>query len=97
VKVVRILLLLSCVPALYSQAPCTPKTTEVMAMLKLRPGVERDQIKSVMPAEIRATVRLYLDGKIRQWYSRGDGKGVIFIMDCKDAAKRGQSRTNCPW
>jgi len=37
-----------------------------------------------MPDEIRATVHLYLDGKIRQWYSRADGKGVVFILDCKD-------------
>jgi hypothetical protein len=36
-----------------------------------------------MPAEIRATVKLYFDGKIRQWYSRGDGKGVIFLVDAK--------------
>jgi hypothetical protein len=28
-------------------------------------------------------VKLYLDGKIRQWYSRGDGKGVIFLVDAK--------------
>jgi hypothetical protein len=33
-----------------------------------------------MPAEIRATVNLYLDGKIRQWYSKGDGKGVVFFI-----------------
>jgi hypothetical protein len=38
---------------------------------------------AVIPAEIRATVKLYLDGKIRQWYSRGDGKGVIFVVDAK--------------
>ena len=37
----------------------------------------------VMPAEIRATVRLYLDGEIRQWYSRGDGRGVILVLDVK--------------
>ena len=37
----------------------------------------------VMPSEIRATVKLYLEGKIRQWYSRGDGKGVIFLVDAK--------------
>ena len=37
----------------------------------------------LMPAEIRATVKLYLDGKIRQWYSRGDGKGVVFFVDAK--------------
>jgi hypothetical protein len=36
-----------------------------------------------MPAEIRATVRLYLDGKIRQWYSRGDGRGVVLFLDVK--------------
>jgi hypothetical protein len=38
---------------------------------------------AVMPAEIRATVKLYLDGKIRDWYSRGDGKGVIVFLDVK--------------
>jgi hypothetical protein len=36
-----------------------------------------------MPTEIRATVKLYLDGKIREWYSRGDGKGVVFLVDAK--------------
>ena len=42
-----------------------------------------EQVMAVIPAEIRATVNLYLDGKIRQWYSRGDGKGVIFLVDAK--------------
>jgi hypothetical protein len=28
-------------------------------------------------------VKLYLDGKIREWYSRGDGKGVVFLIDVK--------------
>ena len=36
---------------------------------------------AVIPDEIRATVKLYFDRKIRQWYSRGDGKGVIFMVD----------------
>jgi hypothetical protein len=61
----------------------SPKITEVMAVLTARQGVTRQQIMNVMPDEIRATVKLYLDGKIRQWYSRGDGKGVIFIIDAK--------------
>lgn len=61
----------------------SPKTTEVMVILTARQGVARDQIMSVMPAEIRATVKLYLDGKIRQWYSRGDGRGVILFLDVK--------------
>jgi hypothetical protein len=61
----------------------SPKTTEVMVILTAKQGVTRQQIMNVMPAEIRATVRLYLDGKIRQWYSRGDGRGVVLFLDVK--------------
>jgi hypothetical protein len=60
-----------------------PKTTEVMVILTARQGVTRQQIMAIMPSEIRETVKLYLDGKIRQWYSRGDGKGVVFLIDAK--------------
>jgi hypothetical protein len=63
--------------------PPSPKTTEVMVILTAREGVTRQQIMTLMPAEIRATVKLYLEGKIRQWYSRGDGRGVIFLIDAK--------------
>ena len=61
----------------------SPKTTEVMVILTAKQGVTRQRIMNIMPAEIRATVKLYLDGKIRQWYSRGDGKGVIFLIDAR--------------
>jgi hypothetical protein len=54
-----------------------------MVILTSKPGVNREQIMKVMPAEIRATVKLYLDGRIRQWYSRGDGRGVVFFLDVK--------------
>ena len=60
-----------------------PKTTEVLVILTAKPGVTRQQIMAIMPSEIRETVKLYLDGKIRQWYSRGDGKGVLFLIDAK--------------
>src|SRR6266478_3119077 len=62
-----------------------PMTTGVLVLVTAKPGVAREQVMKFMPEEIRATVRLYLDGTIRQWYSRGDGKGVVFILDCKDA------------
>jgi len=65
-------------------APPKPKITGVLTMLSPKPGVVPEQIMKIMPAEIRATVPLYLDGKIQQWYMRGDGRGVIFIMNCKD-------------
>jgi hypothetical protein len=60
-----------------------PKISEVMVIQTAKQGVTAQQIMAVIPAEIRATVKLYLDGKIRQWYSRGDGKGVIFLVEAK--------------
>jgi len=60
-----------------------PETTDVIVIETPKQGVTPQQIMAVIPAEIRATVNLYLDGKIRQWYSRGDGKGVIFVVNVK--------------
>jgi hypothetical protein len=76
------------VSPLYPQSPAAPApTTDVLVMLTIKPGVEREKVMRIMPDEIRATVRLYLDGKIRQWYSRADGKGVVFFLGCKDVAE----------
>src|SRR6516225_2833050 len=60
-----------------------PKTTEVLVIETAKQGVNPQQIMGVMPSEIRATVKLYFDGKIRQWYSRVDGRGVVFLVDAK--------------
>jgi hypothetical protein len=72
--------------AVLAQTPSgvpSPKTTEVMVILTAKKGVTRQQIMNVMPAEIRATVKLYLEGRIRQWYSKGDGQGVVVFVDVK--------------
>src|SRR5262249_17275185 len=60
-----------------------PKTTAVLVIETARQGVNPQQIMALIPAEIRATVKLYLDGKIREGNSRGDGKGVVFTVDEK--------------
>src|SRR6202790_2171843 len=60
-----------------------PKTTAVLVIETPKEGVTFPQVFAVMPQEARATVKLYLDGKIREWYSRGDGKGVIFLVNAK--------------
>jgi hypothetical protein len=75
--------------SLLAQSPAQPKVTHVLATLTLKPGVTHEQIMTVMQKEVRDTVSLYLDGKIQQWYARGDGKGVVFLLDCKtvDEAK----------
>jgi hypothetical protein len=65
----------------------SPTTTGVIVILTAKAGVTREQIMVVMPAEIRETVQLYLKGKIREWYSRGDGRGVVFLLDARDVAE----------
>src|ERR1700739_2652540 len=67
--------------------PPQPKLTGVLTILTPKPGVTVEQVMKIMPAEIRATVPLYLDGKIQQWFTRGDSRGVIFILNCKDVAE----------
>ncbi len=62
-----------------------PKTTAVLVIQTPKHGVTVQQVMAVIPQEIQATVKLYLDGRIREWYSRGDGKGVIFLVDAKTA------------
>jgi hypothetical protein len=39
-----------------------------------------EQRKEHILSEVTATLQLYLDGKIDQFWHRYDGKGVIFIM-----------------
>ena len=60
-----------------------PKTTEVIVIETPKQGVTFQEVMALIPDEIKATVRLYLEGKIRQWFSRGDGKGVVFIVDAR--------------
>lgn len=67
------------------QPPASP-ITAVLVNLTIKPDADRAQIPKIMPDEVRATVRLYLDGKIQQWFSRGDGRGVVFIMNASSAA-----------
>jgi hypothetical protein len=62
-------------------------TTGVIVVLTPKAGVTREQIMAVMPGEIRETVQLYLNGKIREWFSRSDGRGVVFLLDARDVAE----------
>ena len=56
-------------------------------MIKAKPDVTRERVMAIMPAEIRATVQLYLDGKIREWYAREDGRGAVFLLNTRDVAE----------
>jgi len=74
-------------PSVAQAQAASPTTTGVMVILTAKAGVAREQVMAAMPAEIRQTVQLYLNGKIREWYSRGDGRGVILLLDTKDVAE----------
>jgi hypothetical protein len=69
-------------------AHASPSTTiGIFALLKPKPGVTREQVMAFMPTEIRATIQLYLSGKIREWYAREDGKGAIFLLNTADLSE----------
>jgi len=75
-------MLLAAAPLGAQQPPPPPgPTTQVLATLTLKADADCAAIMKVMPAEVRDTVKLYLDGKIQQWYSRADGRGVVFILN----------------
>ena len=40
-----------------------------------------EQRKQMLPKEVPDTLRMYLDGKIDQFWSREDQSGVVFLMN----------------
>src|ERR1700753_2732261 len=74
-------------PSIAQTQGVSPLTTGVLVILTARENVTRDQIMAVMPTEVRQTVQLYVDGKIREWFSRADGRGAVFLLDTKDVAE----------
>ncbi len=74
-------------PAAAQAQALSPTTTGVMVILTVKAGVTREQVMAVMQAEIRQTVQLYLEGKIREWYSRGDGRGAVFLLETRNVAE----------
>jgi hypothetical protein len=61
-------------------------TTKILAIGTINPGVEQEEVFAMLPDEVRDTANLYLDGKIDQWYSQQNGKGVVFILNVTDPA-----------
>ncbi len=61
---------------LIAQVPCTG----VLAQLTLKSGINPPTLMAHMPAEVRDTVLLYLDGHISQWWALCDRPGVVFLF-----------------
>ncbi len=62
--------------------PTPAPATEVIAMTSLKPGVALPDVMKLVQEEVHVAVQLYLDGKIDQWYTRGDGKGAVLFLHC---------------
>jgi hypothetical protein len=58
--------------------------THVLVSLKLRESADLQQAMSLMREEIASTAVLYLSGRIHQWFSQLDERGVLFIFGTND-------------
>jgi hypothetical protein len=77
--------LLAAAGSAHAQTPQSPTpTTKILAIGTLAANVDRQAAMRVLPSEVRATVQLYLDGKIDQWYSLQGRTGVAFILNVTD-------------
>lgn len=56
-------------------------TTKILAMGNIPTPLTLEQRKALGHNEVSATLRLYLAGKIDQWWYRQDGHGVVFLMN----------------
>ncbi len=59
-------------------------TTKILAIGSRTPKFTPDALRTVMPQEVRETLKLYLAGKIDQWYVKTDRSGVVFILNMTD-------------
>ncbi|KIF66038.1 hypothetical protein HY68_38015 [Streptomyces sp. AcH 505] len=73
-------------PVRAQSAPPPTPTTRILAIGTLNPGVDPAAARAILPTEVRETVKLYLDGKIDQWFSLQGRPGVVFILNVTDAA-----------
>src|ERR1700743_2066222 len=54
---------------------------KVMAIASITKPLSPEQRQQIMPNEVPATLKLYLDGQIEQFWYRQDKPGVIFLMN----------------
>ncbi|WP_263383262.1 hypothetical protein [Granulicella arctica] len=62
-------------------------TTHVLAIGHLTAGTTRETTAPYMKQEVPDTVRLYLAGKVEQWYVRKDKPGVVFLLNVTTVAE----------
>lgn len=72
-------------------------TTKILAIGHLtEKAINEAERGPVMVEEVPATVRLYLDGKIEQWWIKPDRSGVVFILNLTDSKEASETLGTLP-
>ena len=62
-------------------------TTKVLAIGTWTEKASAETRPPIMPAEARDTMRLFLAGKIEQWFAKTDGSGAVFLMNVTETSE----------
>lgn len=68
---------------------------KVMAIGTLK-SLSPEQQQTYMPSEVPATLQLYLEGKMEQFWLQDQKKGVIFLMNVDSVDEADQLLKNLP-
>ncbi|MBV8636700.1 MAG: hypothetical protein JO322_01320 [Candidatus Eremiobacteraeota bacterium] len=63
-----------------SALPPVP-TTKILAIGHFHAPLTSEQRKQILPHEVADTVRMFLSGKIDQWWYQQDGNGPVFLLN----------------
>jgi hypothetical protein len=55
--------------------------TRILAIGTITQGANLTSVRAILPTEVKETVKLYLAGKIDQWFSLADRNGVVFLLN----------------
>jgi hypothetical protein len=66
--------------------PVVP-TTRILAIGQFTKPPTPEQIKEFFPKEVPATLRLYLAGKIDQWWIRQTQTGPVFLLNVRSVGE----------
>ncbi len=70
---------------------------QVLAIDKMLKQVEDSELQKHLPEELAATVKLYLEEKVRTFYFRKDRPGIILIMEVETLEEAKASLDTLPF
>jgi hypothetical protein len=72
------------------------RATKILAIGRLTSKSTPGAVSAVLPEEVRDTVKLYLAGKIDQWYVRKDQAAVVFVLNIADVKEAREALAQLP-